>query len=182
MILFPSRKRRERDTSECIYAAAVAASRRPAFFLAYGVEDTLQGRFEMLALHLFPLLHRLMRDPGDDPDLARLVSEVMVVDMDDALRGLGVSDTRVPRRMKTLYRSFAGRISAYSEALSAGDAALAAAVTRNVYPEGAEDMRALALSRYLETAVLALRAADLDALRRGILPYPEPAASQERIA
>lgn len=182
MILSSSRKRRERDAAERLYAAVVAASRRPALFLAYGVEDTLQGRFEMLALHLFPLLHRLMHDPGDDPDLARLVSEAMVVAMDDALRELGVSDTRVPRRMKTLYRSFAGRISAYSQALAGGDAALAAAVARNVYPDHAEHTRALALGRYLGAAVLALRAADPEALRRGVLPYPEPVTSEEQMA
>ena len=48
------------------------AARRPAFYLDYGVPDTFQGRFEMLALTLFPVLNRLMHEPGDDPDLARL--------------------------------------------------------------------------------------------------------------
>ncbi len=54
---------------------SLAAARRPSFYLRCGVPDTLQGRFEMVALHLFPVLHRLMHDPGDDPELARLIAE-----------------------------------------------------------------------------------------------------------
>src|SRR5687767_7558345 len=50
---FSDRHRRERAAAERIYAASVAAARRPQLYLALGVPDTLQGRFEMVALHLF---------------------------------------------------------------------------------------------------------------------------------
>jgi cytochrome b pre-mRNA-processing protein 3 len=120
MILFKSTRGRERAVAEEVYAACVMASRRPALFLTFGVPDTLQGRFEMLALHLFPLLHRLMHDPGDDPELARLISESFVNDMDAAMREMGVGDVTVPKRMKKLYASFAGRVSAYKTALQGG--------------------------------------------------------------
>ena len=42
--------------------------------------------------------------------------------MDGAFREMGVSDMTVPKRMKTLYRSFAGRIGAYAAALGEGEA------------------------------------------------------------
>ena len=107
----------------------------------------LQGRFEMVALNLFPVLHRLMHDPGDDPELAQRVAESFVDDMDAALRDIGVSDTRVPKRMKTLYGSFAGRIAAYGKALGEGDAALGAAIARNVFPDGGDGGHVRALAR-----------------------------------
>lgn len=176
MILFSARRRADRKAAERLYAACVGAARRPALYLALGVADTLQGRFEMLSLHLFALLHRLMHDPGDDPELAQLVSESFVADMDAAFREMGVGDVTVPRRMKTLYRSFAGRIGAYGKALEEGDAALAAAVARNVFPDGSGERHATALALYLNMAVKALREAELDALRRGDAPFPQPPA------
>ena len=175
MILFSSRRRGEREAAERVYVAVLAAARRPSFYLRCGVPDTLQGRFEMVALNLFPVLHRLMHDPGDDPDLARLIAEAMVEDMDGALRDVGVSDTRVPKRMRTLYQSFGGRITAYAQALREGDDVLKAAIARNVFPEGAEDAHVLALAGYLRAAVREIHAAELSKLRRGEVPFPEPA-------
>jgi cytochrome b pre-mRNA-processing protein 3 len=171
---FSDRGRRERAAAERIYAASVAAARRPQLYLALGVPDTLQGRFEMVALHLFPIMHRLMHDPGDDPELARLVSESFVADMDASFREMGVGDLSVPRRMNALYRSFAGRMGAYKKGVEEGDEALLDAVARNVFPVGSAEARALALKAHLAAAVAAVRAADLEAIRRGDLPFPEP--------
>jgi cytochrome b pre-mRNA-processing protein 3 len=170
---FLSRKQRsEQEAAGRIYAACVDAARRPALFLAYGVPDTFQGRFEMLALCLFPVLNRLMHEPGDDPELARLVSEIFVDDMDAAFREMGVSDPAVPKRMKTLYHSFAGRITAYRNALR-NDADLRAAVARNVFPGATEDARGAPLADYMRAATRAVAAADIDALRQGRIPFPE---------
>ena len=178
-MLFSRTRRAEREVAERIYCAALAAARRPHFYLKCGVPDTLQGRFEMVALSLFPVLHRLMRDPGDGPELARLVAESFVDDMDGALRDVGVSDTRVPKRMKTLYGSFAGRIAAYGRALEEGEAALREAIARNVFPDGADDAHARSLALYLQAAVREARSADLVAIRECLVPFPELEAMGE---
>ena len=178
-MFFLSRGRREKEVAERLYAACLAAARRPSLFNEFGVPDTLQGRFEVLTLHLFPVLHRLMHAPGDDPRLARDLSEAFVNDMDDAFRELGVSDVRVPRRMKALYRSFAGRIAAYKDGLESSDEALAAAIDRNVFSDSGEsEGRALALAAYLRQAVEAVRGADLEAIRRGYVPFPAGTAGR----
>jgi cytochrome b pre-mRNA-processing protein 3 len=174
MIFFLARRRSERGAADRLYAACVEAARRPALYQDYGVPDTLQGRFEMLALHLFVVLDRLVHEPGDDPRLARLVSESFVADMDSAFREMGVGDLSVPKRMKTLYRSFAGRIAAYRGAMAAGDEALVSAVARNIFPDSPVDRRAPALARYLSAAVREVRFAELPRLRRGDVPFPEP--------
>jgi cytochrome b pre-mRNA-processing protein 3 len=128
----------------------------------------------MLSMHLFATMHRLAQEPGDDPELARLLAERFVSDMDAAFREMGVSDLRVPKRMKTLYGSFACRISAYGLALQEGEPALAAAVARNVFADGDEARHALPLARYLRSAVAALREAALQDLRAGAAPFPAP--------
>jgi cytochrome b pre-mRNA-processing protein 3 len=175
-----SSRRAERKAAERIYAAALAAARRPALYLNCGVPDTLQGRFEMVTLHLFPVLRRLMHDPGDDPELARLISEHFVNDMDGAFREMGVGDLSVPKRMKTLYGSFAGRISAYGSAVGEGQASLAEAIGRNIFPDAPQDDHAAALAAYLSAAVAAIRAADLAALRGGDVPFPALPAEEAR--
>jgi cytochrome b pre-mRNA-processing protein 3 len=172
MALFSRRQRAEREAAERIYAACRAAARRPTLFLTYGVPDTLQGRFEMMALALFPVLNRLMHEPGDDPELAQLVSESFVDDMDAVFREMGVSDPTVPKRMKTLYSSFAGRITAYRNAL-ADDDALIAAIARNVFPDAPADNRAAALAEYLKAATRAVADADIASLRHGDVPFPK---------
>jgi cytochrome b pre-mRNA-processing protein 3 len=178
MLLFSARRRGEREAAGRIYEACLAAARRPELYLVYGVPDTYQGRFEMVAFSLFPVLNRLMLEGTGQPELARLVSERFVDDMDATFREMGVSDTAVPKRMKTLYRSFAGRISAYRSALNDADA-LTAAVARNVFPDVEEDRHAAALAGYLRTATDAVADADMAALRRGELPFPPfaPAAT-----
>lgn len=171
MILFSGKRRNEREAAELIYEACRVAARRPALYAEGGVPNTLQGRFEMLALMLFPVLNRLMHDPGDDPDLARLVSEVFVEDMDATFREMGVSDPTVPKRMQTLYRSFGGRITAYRNALGENDALLQA-VARNVFPEAPADPRSEALAAYLKRTVEGIATAELATLRLGAVPFP----------
>jgi cytochrome b pre-mRNA-processing protein 3 len=178
MFRLPWSRRAERDAAARIYAASLAAARRPALYLEYGVPDTLQGRFEMVALHLFAVLHRLMHDPGDDPELARLISERFVDDMDGAFREMGVGDLAVPKRMQALYSSFAGRITAYERAIGDPFGGLADAIQRNVFPDApfadaSGERHARALAAYLVEAVKAVRTADGDALRRGELPVPD---------
>lgn len=178
MMLFSSERRRGREAAGRLYAACVQAARDPVLYRDFGVPDTLQGRFEMVALHLFPLLHRLMHEPGDDPALARLVSESFVTDMDAAFREMGVGDITVPKRMKTLYASFAGRISGYTKAVAEGGGALSGAIGRNVFPDRPDDPRALSLAVRVDSALAALRDAGLDDLRRGEAAFPFPAQEE----
>ena len=177
MIFFSAAKRRRREAAARLYAAAANAARHPALYGAIGVPDTLQGRFEMLALHLFPLTYRLMHVPGDDPDLARIVAESFVTDMDSAFREMGIGDLTVPKRMKTLYRSFGGRLNAYKNALERDDAALLDAIGRNVFPDGDPAGRAPYLADHLKRTVAALAAQDIEALQRGEAEFPEPSTS-----
>jgi cytochrome b pre-mRNA-processing protein 3 len=172
MIFTSARRRLESEAADAIYASAVAASRRPALYARLGVPDTLDGRFEMLALSLFPPIERLMHDPGDDPDLARRVAETFVADMDAAYREMGIGDTIVPKKMKLLYRSFAGRLSIYRTARGEGEDALAAAMARNVFLDDAPAGSAASLARQAIATCTVFRTAPIDLLRRGEVVYP----------
>lgn len=138
------RKPHERAGFE-LYGAAVAAARQPELFDALGVPDTLDGRFDLVALHTALLIRRIRRDP--DPrakDLAQAVFDAMFADMDVNLREMGVGDLAVGKRVKRMWEAFHGRAQAYEAALDAGDeAALTVALARNVWrgaaPAGAAE-------------------------------------------
>ena len=143
--------------ARALYERVVAQARQPGFYRDRGVPDTVDGRFEMIALHAFLVLHRLKADPGDTEDLAQALFDVMFQDMDQSLRELGASDLGVGPRVKRMAQGLYGRIAAYEAGLSGPMAELEAALRRNLFgtvtPEP-EQVRAMAA--YLRGAVDAL--------------------------
>jgi cytochrome b pre-mRNA-processing protein 3 len=140
------RRRARRQLVDRLYAKAVAQARQPFFYSARAVPDTVDGRFDLLALHMFLLLHRLGAEGAAMRGLAQDLFDLMFGDMDRSLREMGVSDMSVGKRVKEMARAFYGRIDAYEPAL--GDLAqLEAALARNLYRGGAiapETLRAMA--------------------------------------
>jgi cytochrome b pre-mRNA-processing protein 3 len=94
------------------------------FYAAVGVPDTVEGRFEVVALHLAALLQRLATQAPSDARLALAVTEHFVVDVDDAMRKVGVGDLAVPRKVKKAAAALYDRHAAYAPALAAGAAGL----------------------------------------------------------
>ena len=64
MILRPFRRSAENRTIGALYGMIVAQARSAAFYADYGVPDTVQGRFDLIVLHLVLLLSRLARENG----------------------------------------------------------------------------------------------------------------------
>lgn len=124
---------------------------------------------------MFLGLSRLVDSGGTDRDVAQKVMELFVRDMDAALREIGVSDLRVPKRMKALYGSFGGRIAGYSLAMDGGGSALHEAIARNIFPDGGREADVLAIAAYVETAHRGFQQAEIVTLREGAAQFPDPA-------
>ncbi len=118
-----------------LYGRIVAQARETGFFAVANVPDTVEGRFELVALHAWLVMRRL-RDQG--PEAAafnQALFDFMFADMDLNLRELGVSDMKVGEKVKDLASHFYGRINAYEGAMKpdAAPDALAQALDRNLY-------------------------------------------------
>ena len=126
-------KRREiKAQAKGLYEGAVAQARLPIFYENYGVPDNVDGRFEMIALHCFVLMHRLQA--AGEERLSQALFDVFFVRMDRSLREMGVGDLAVPKHMKRMMNGFNGRADNYESALLAGDKSqLKEALVRNVY-------------------------------------------------
>jgi cytochrome b pre-mRNA-processing protein 3 len=149
------------NTLRALYGAIVAQARNPVFYRDYGVPDTVDGRLDMIMLHLSLFLNRT--ESGDDR-LRRIgqgVFDLFCAEMDGHMRESGVGDFAVPKRMQALAEGFYGRHRAYREGLSAVEGTgLAAAIARNVYgrPEGGPGLPARRLAPYMREAVKLLAA------------------------
>ncbi len=71
-------------TIETIYGAIVAQSRQPVFYLDAGVPDTVEGRFDLIVVHLWLVLRRLRA--VDAPQLSQQLFDHFCSDIDANLR------------------------------------------------------------------------------------------------
>jgi cytochrome b pre-mRNA-processing protein 3 len=174
-MIFPLFRRPARpDTISALYGMIVAQARLPVFYRDYAVPDTVNGRFDLIVLHLALLLDRLSQDAALR-GLGQGLFDRFCRDMDDNLREMGVGDLAVPKEMRRMGEAFYGRAQAYRAALAAaGDKALVDALTRNIYG-GAQVAPASRLAAYMREAVRHLKALDRAALSAGSLRFPEPA-------
>ncbi len=156
-----------------LYGIAAAAARAPLLYEAYAVPDSFDGRFDALVLMLFLVLDRVERDTtlsGEEADeLRRLLLELAVADWDRALREAGVGDLGVGRHIKRMMTAALGRMTAYGNACGAdaergGEAALAAALARNVWRREAVEEKARALAAWVIAARRRLEERPLSAL------------------
>ena len=165
--------RREADTISALYGMIVAQARMPVFYRVYGVPDTVDGRFELVLIHLFLILRRLDEDkPGRD--LGQQLFDLFCRDMDQNLREMGIGDLKVPKEMRRIGEAYYGRAKAYESALALGDPeALRMAVARNVFgTENADRGGDVAVVAYIRDAVRQLAAQDVAAFSRGSVQFP----------
>lgn len=119
--------------AQALYRAVVEQARRPDFYRDLGVPDTLDGRFDMVVLHAFLVLHRLKAEGQAQGPVGQALFDLMFADMDASLREMGVGDLSVGKKVKQMATGFYGRVAAYEQGLDAGVAALGEALRRNLY-------------------------------------------------
>lgn len=116
-----------------LYARTAERARAPELYQTLGIPDTLDGRFDALALHAALVIDRLRREP-DGEALSQDFFDAMFRHLDLTLREIGVQDLGVGRRLKIMAEGFHGRALAYRAALADADAtSLAEVLRRNAY-------------------------------------------------
>jgi cytochrome b pre-mRNA-processing protein 3 len=143
-----------RGTIEAIYGMIVTQAREPLFYRDLGVPDTVNGRFDLLVLHLWMVLRRF-RFAQATTNASQALFDRFCEDMDANLREMGVGDLTVPKRMQAFGEAFYGRAAAYDAAFAASADAPAYALRKNILNgEGMENARALATYAQVVTAYL----------------------------
>ena len=156
-----------------VYVQVVAQARQPVFYSSWQVEDTVDGRCDIIVLHLVLLLSRmeLEKNNPDVEEFSRTLSEAFFADMDRSLREMGSTDTGVSMRIKNMAQAFYGRMKAYKDAIG-DETAMAEALKRNVYREKIVPPEIVAsFAAYMGRNGNALKQQSLDAIQKGALRF-----------
>ena len=174
------RRTRWRDSATALYDIIVAQSRKPEYYVHCGVPDTVDGRFDMIALHAFVVLRQLK---DQHRDIAQALLEVIFDDMDRSLREMGAGDLGVSRRVKTMAKALYGRIAAYEEALDGDEAALGETLRRNLYGTVDPDPECVeAMAAYVHAEAASVAQQSLDSIAAGNLTFgPPPGAERQAV-
>lgn len=163
-----------RKAAERLYAAAAAQARAPAIYARMDVPDTVEGRFELLTLHVILLIDRLKDGPAGAAAARQILFDVYVGNLDAALREMGVGDLAVGKRMRKLGEAFYGRARACEAAFKALPEAgpLEAVLARTVF-EAVPGAEPAALADYLRRCRESLASGDVEALMAGAPSWAE---------
>lgn len=115
------KSRPEVTDSKRIYRALMTQSRLPQFFGPARLPDSYEGRIEILTLHVSALMYALGDHGENGKRLSQALFDVMVDDFDTALRGEGLTDSGVKRRIKPIIKLFYARLKVYTEGLHGAD-------------------------------------------------------------
>jgi len=154
----------------------VAQARSAEFYRGYGVPDTVEGRLDMIVLHLVLVLRQLRAETPAGQQLF----DRFCRDMDDNFREMGVGDFAVPKRMQKVGETFYGRTRVYEAALAEdGGSALEAAVARNVFGAEVPPLGARRLAAYMRQVAATLARQEAGALIAATFAFPDPQSVSE---
>ncbi|MBI1301597.1 MAG: ubiquinol-cytochrome C chaperone family protein [Alphaproteobacteria bacterium] len=119
--------------AKLLYARVLENVRTPFFYEKCKVADTFDGRFDLLLLHSFLILNKLVDQPYGET-LSQAYFDTLFRDMDQTLREMGIGDMGIPKHMKKMMTAFNGRMHSYRNAISLdGDEILKVTLRRNLY-------------------------------------------------
>lgn len=127
----------EKIRAHTLYTALVEQARQPVFYAKYGIADSMEGRFELINLHMHLVLSALQRHFDTHPEtkeLSRCLMEAYFADMDRNLREMGVGDSGIFYKIRKITSNFYGRLEAYGMAQE-NPALWPEALSRNLFGE-----------------------------------------------
>lgn len=116
-----------------LYEAVVAEARRPVWYAKLGIADSIDGRFDMVALVLSLVMLRLEGEHHEAQSVR--LTERFIDDMDGQVREIGFGDLVVGKQVGGILSVLGGRLGVYREAIDA--AALRRTLWRGVPPDDA---------------------------------------------
>lgn len=163
--------------ARAVFVRAVERSRDPVFYTEYGVPDSIEGRFDLLVLHLFFIIHGHQHEEGRL--FGQALFDAAFKELAQDLRQRGIGDMGIPKRMRRMMIAFNGRVHAYAQAVREGK--IEEALKRNLYGT-VENPPAAMVSRMADYALENIHAAamqDFRQLENGEFSFVLPPAKLE---
>ncbi|MEM7192388.1 MAG: ubiquinol-cytochrome C chaperone family protein [Pseudomonadota bacterium] len=151
----------------------MAQTRLPIYYQGLGVPDTLEGRFAVLALNLFAVLHRLKGAGDEAAPTAQGLADRFASDMETVLREIGTSDLKVPKKVRKLVSQGASVIGGYEQAFAQGRDALSQQIVQSLPLDEPQALAASArLTPYILDTIETLDQQPLGLIYQGEIDFP----------
>ncbi len=158
-----------------LYRAAVEKARDPVFYAELAVPDTVNGRFDMIVIHVMLLFRRLRGGGAAAHATSEALLSLMFSDMDRSLREMGVGDMSVGKHVKKMAKAFYGRAEMYEAGLEGTSDVLESALTENLYRhEAAQPASRAAIAAYMKRLDTHLAAQAVEAITGGAANFQIP--------
>ncbi len=177
--------RRGDEAARALYETLVAQARAPVFYTDMAVPDSVDGRFELLALHSFLVFARLKHDRAATADLSQRLFDIMAFHLDQAVRGSGPGELGSAKRLRAMGEALMGRFRAYERGLAAEEPReLEDALRRNLYGAGGTPppLQVRAMAAYVRSQMRALSDQPLGELQDGRLRFAPPPGPEQLAA
>ena len=138
MFGFLFNKKKLNNAAHNIFSIIIEHSRVIDFYENYSVEDSLDGRFDLMSVHMAIVLKKLDHHKNfkDVPEFKRILQEIMFVNLDLTLSEIGVCDLGVGKKIKVMAEAFYGRMIAYQNLFSSENKdEMSNTLKRNLYRE-----------------------------------------------
>ena len=127
-------KHQKKKLIDSYYQKIVDVSRNKVFYSKLMIPDTLDGRYDLLALFSIILTFSLSRSGKRGIELSQILFDKIFLDLDLSLRELGAGDAGVHIKIKSMIRSYMGRQKAYCDCFEKDDyVKLEKSVIKNIY-------------------------------------------------
>ena len=127
-------KHQNKDLIDIFYQKIINVSRNKVFYSRLNVPDTLDGRYDLLALFSIILTFSLSRTGKRGSELSQILFDKIFLDLDLSLRELGAGDAGVHIKIKNMIKSYMGRQKSYCDCFENNDfLKLKKSIIKNVY-------------------------------------------------
>jgi len=99
---------------EILYKKILQTSYNNWFYKDLKVDDTIEGRFEIIVLHIFVLFKILDERNEENTFFKQKLLETFIEELDSTYREIGISDNTFAKKMKIAVQSIYGRIDSYN--------------------------------------------------------------------
>ena len=137
------------------------SARTPMFYTDMGIKDNIQGRLDLLLLHL-----AILSNGVQDQDVSQYVFDKVFAQIEQSLRQVGVGDLSIPRKMRDIMKASNGLTHAMQQGLETGGENLSEVLHKNLYAAKDEDTaHAVSIAAYVQACHDALQRVDISQFR-----------------
>lgn len=166
------------DAGHKLFSLVIEQSRMDVFYSELAVEDNLDGRFDLMSLHMSIILQKLDQNKqySEVDKLKQVFQEIMFDNLDLTLREIGVGDLGVGKKIKVMAEAFYGRMIAYQNLFEVRDyQKMSDALLRNLYRERKVDQKTLKfMAKYVYDQYDFVKNKNMENIMLGKLSFLKP--------